>query len=66
MSAGDRLTVREVAEHLGIAPSTFRAYVARDFAPKPDGQYDARTPWWSRETVEAWAAGRPRAGRSDD
>lgn len=58
----DRLTVAEVAEHLGIAPSTFRSYVARDQAPKPDGHHDARTPWWRRATIERWHDNRRGAG----
>jgi hypothetical protein len=50
----ERLTVSAVAERLGIQPSTWRAYVARGQAPKPDGWYDRRTPWWHASTIEAW------------
>lgn len=52
--ADDQLTVREVAELLGIAPVTFRAYVSRGRAPKADGQFDGRTPYWLRSTIESW------------
>lgn len=55
----DQLTVRDVAELLGIQPVTWRAYVSRDQAPKPDGHIDARTPYWRRETIEAWKASKP-------
>lgn len=54
----DELTTAAVADLLGIEPATWRAYVARGQAPGPDGRHDARTPYWRRETVEAWQAGR--------
>ncbi len=53
----DQFTVRDVAELLGIEPVTFRAYVSRGQAPKPDGHIDARTPYWSRSTIEIWRPG---------
>lgn len=49
-----RLTTRDVAELLDIAPATWRAYVSRGLAPKPDGFIDARTPYWTRGTIRAW------------
>lgn len=58
----ERLTVSAVAERLGgIQPSTWRAYVARDQAPKPDGWYDRRTPWWYASTIDAWRGSRKTA-----
>jgi len=62
MMAGmdERLTVAGVAARLGIRPSTWRSYVAREQAPKPDGEYDGRTPWWLASTVDAWQSARPR------
>jgi len=54
-----RLTVAQVAERMKVKPSTWRAYVARGQAPKSDGQYDGRTPWWWSTTVDEWDAGRP-------
>jgi hypothetical protein len=54
MTAEDRLTVAEAAELVGVAPATWRAYVARGRAPKPDGRHDKRTPYWFRSTVEGW------------
>jgi hypothetical protein len=56
-----RLTVREVADRLNIAPSTWRSYVARGQAPAPEGQFDARTPWWSAEAIDDWQSKRRRA-----
>lgn len=56
----ERLTTAQVAERLGIAPVTWRAYVHRHQAPPPDGRYDKRTPWWYATTVDAWLASRPR------
>lgn len=52
----NRMTTAEVADLLGIAPATWRAYVSRGQAPPPDGRHDARTPYWRRDTVEAWKA----------
>jgi hypothetical protein len=54
----ERWTVAEIAERLGIEPSTWRAYVAREQAPKPDGRYDRRTPWWHARTIQEWQASR--------
>ena len=58
MRPDDRLTASQVAAHLGIAPSTFRAYVARGQAPAADGHHDRRTPFWYRSTIEAWRPAR--------
>lgn len=54
---GDPWTIAEVAEHLGVATSTVRAYAARGQMPPPDGRL-GRTPWWRADTIRAW---RPRA-----
>ena len=59
----ERLTVAQVAARIGVAASTWRSYVARDQAPKPDGHYDARTPWWLAEAVDAWRVEHPRPVR---
>lgn len=48
----DRLTTAEITAELGIKPSTWRSYVARGYAPKPDGHLDARTPYWFRSTID--------------
>jgi hypothetical protein len=32
--------------------------VAREQAPKPDGHYDRRTPWWFARTIQEWQASR--------
>jgi hypothetical protein len=60
-ASGGKLTTRQVGERLGIKGATWRAYVARGQAPEPDGHYDARTPFWSAETVDRWKASRPRS-----
>jgi hypothetical protein len=59
--SGGKLTTRQVGERLGIKGATWRAYVARGQAPEPDGHYDARTPYWTAETVDRWKASRPRS-----
>lgn len=46
-----KLSVAEVAEYLGIKPSSFRSRVSRGAAPDPDGYHDARTPYWLRSTI---------------
>lgn len=59
-SSARKLRLAAVAERAGVAPKTFSGYVARDQAPKPDGHYDARTPWWYASTIDAWMSSRPR------
>ena len=46
--------------------STWRAYVHRGHAPKPDGWYDKRTPWWWESTIDEWMANRPGRGARTD
>lgn len=60
---GEKLTVPQVAELLGVGPATWRGYVTRarqahaagkvtpSVAPLPDGEYDGRTPWWFESTI---------------
>jgi predicted DNA-binding transcriptional regulator AlpA len=57
----DRLLSREAAALAGVKPSTWRAYVHRDQAPRPI-EYVGRIPLWDRATVEAWMRRRPRKG----
>lgn len=49
-----RLTVPQIAAMVGIQPSTFRAYVARGKAPKPDGRYGRQSPYWFPSTIAGW------------
>ena len=63
---GEKLTVPQVAERLGIRASAWRGYVSRSraaraagrvtpsLAPLPDGEYDGRTPWWWESTIAEW------------
>jgi len=60
-AGGERLTSAEVSTRLDVQPSTWRSWVSRDQAPKPDGAYDARTPYWLASTIDEWKASRPRA-----
>ena len=50
----DELTTADVAALLNIQPVTWRAYVSRGQAPPADGQFDGRTPYWLRSTIETW------------
>jgi len=59
----ERLTTKETAERLGLAASSWRAYVSMGIAPEPDGHYDRRTPWWYASTVEDWNISRRPPGR---
>ncbi len=60
-----RLTNREAAALAGIAPGTWRDYVARGYAPTPDGRLGV-TPWWWESTVRAWLESRPGQGARTD
>jgi hypothetical protein len=63
---GVQLGTAAAAERAGCAASTWRGYVSRGYAPKPDGHHDARTPWWYEATVDEWKARRPGAGARTD
>lgn len=55
------LTAAEAAELVGIAPSTWRSYVARGSAPRPERSIGPLN-LWRREAVEAWQRTRPGRG----
>ena len=55
LHASDLLGVAQVASLLGIADSTWRAYVARGQAPRPI-YYLGAAPAWTREQLEEWQA----------
>lgn len=57
----DMLTMAEAAVIADMPYDSFRRYRVRGVVPEPDG-YVGRTPWWRRETIEKWAAVRPRRG----
>ena len=48
------MTTDKVAEHLGLSPSTIRAYRAIGRFPEPDGWHNRRTPYWNLSTVQKW------------
>lgn len=50
----------EIAALLGVKPQTVRDYAYRGDMPEPDRHF-GRSPVWTRETVDAWIASRPRA-----
>jgi hypothetical protein len=59
----EKLPSKLAAERAGVAPATWRAYVSRDQAPKPDGFFAGpRSPWWWASTVDAYLASRPGQG----
>lgn len=69
MDADPLMTVTEVADHLRLTASSWRAYVADGSAPAPDdpdGDRPAnrRRPRWRRSTVDTWNAQRRLRGRS--
>jgi predicted DNA-binding transcriptional regulator AlpA len=57
----DWWTADQCAAYLGIARSTWAAYVSRQQAPQPERMF-GRSPAWRPKTVKAWAAARPRRG----
>lgn len=65
------LTTAQIAIHLGIDPGTWRGYVSRGYAPKPDVPDDSappnrRNPRWLTSTVDLFARNRTGAGRRTD
>ena len=62
---GDQLSATQAADVWGVTPSTWRAYVARGWAPKPDGQFGSQN-WWWRETVVGALRDRPGQGARTD
>ena len=53
-----QLSVGEIADALGIKPTTVSNYATRGYMPTPDG-YVGRTPWWWESTVREWVSNRP-------
>jgi hypothetical protein len=58
---------RAAAEHVGVKPDTWSAYVSRGEAPRPTARHiDEKTghalPVWSVADVDAWKAERPGVG----
>lgn len=51
----------EAADYIGVEVSTWRAYVARKFAPAADGHHISKghaMPVWHQETLDRWQASR--------
>jgi predicted DNA-binding transcriptional regulator AlpA len=60
----DRLGNPAAAAYVGVSPSTWRAYVARGQAPKPDGRDEGfGRDYWLKSTLDAWNDSRPGPGR---
>ncbi|CUU55340.1 hypothetical protein CcI49_10510 [Frankia sp. CcI49] len=71
MDADPLMTVIEVANHLRLTASSWRAEVADGTAPAPDEPDDdkpvhRRRPRWRRSTVDAWNAQRRLRGQSQE
>lgn len=67
MKADRLLTGPQAAKLVGVAPGTWRAYVARGQAPAPDDPDEEttpsrRNPRWKASTVEAFMAARRGQG----
>jgi len=52
--------ITDIADHLGVATVTVRAYLSRDQMPEPDGHV-AGSPWWNADRIRDWR--RPRHRR---
>ena len=48
-----RYTTSDIAEAVGVRPSTIRAYHSREQMPKPTGHVGA-TPYWEPKDIEPW------------
>lgn len=62
---GQRLTAQQVADRAGVTASTLRAYIARGYAPKPDGKF-GRDSYWLEATIERWLTNRAGQGARTD
>ncbi len=62
-------TSAELADRLGIKPSSVHRYRVRGDIPQPD-ETVGRTPLWKHATIAAWEKARPghgwRKGRAKD
>lgn len=56
-----RMSTRDVAEVLGVAESTVRAYLSRGQMPPADGHFEG-PPWWRPETIKRWRETRRKGG----
>jgi len=62
-----KLGIAQAAARLGVKPSTWRAYMAREQAPAPDGREEiSGTPWWWDSTIDAFGKARPGRGARTD
>jgi hypothetical protein len=62
-----RLSVSAAAELAGLKVDTWRAYVTRGKAPKPDGVDETfGRRYWFRSTVQGWLNSRPGRGARTD
>ncbi len=62
-----RLGARAAAEYLGISPGTWRSYVARGQAPKPDGIDEGfGRAYWLTSKLKEWQDNRPGPGARTD
>jgi hypothetical protein len=62
-----RLASTAAARYLGIDPATWRAYVSRGQAPKPDGHdEDFDRDYWLESTLKAFKDNRPGPGTRTD
>lgn len=59
----------EAARYVGVSVNTWRPYVARNQAPRPDRreiQGGHAVPVWKRSTLDKWKANRPGPGARTD
>ena len=62
-----KLGAKDAAAMVGVKPNTWRAYVAREQAPAPDGREEiSGTPWWWESTVKRFRDSRPGQGARTD
>ena len=62
-----RVGIAGAAAIVGVKPVTWRGYVHRGQAPKPDGREEiSGSPWWWESTVKAFARSRVGQGYRSD
>lgn len=53
------ISASQASALLKISPNTWRGWVSRGVAPKKDGNFDERTPFWYLTTIVEYARNAP-------
>lgn len=61
-----QLRTKDASARAGMTPAAWRKSVSAGYAPKADGRYDERSPWWFASTVDRFNATRLGRGNRTD